>query len=316
MAVVGVEEIGDPLTVSALSKKSLCDYVVNVATGCLHGCSFCYVPSTPVVRMRGKTLETRGVENPQLDWGNYLFIREDLPEVLERSLNGKRTWKATPAGQGVVLLCSGTDPYQNLRVANVTRAAIAILLKHKKRIRILTRSPLWTRDLDLLSHPDITIGMSIPHGDDALSRQIERNAPPPSVRLKAMQAGQNAGCRLFVAMAPTPPMINIDGFKHHLERLMQFDPEVIFWEPINGRGSNGERMKLAGLTWVSEIMSRKAWAENFLRQWRDLMEAAMSLGCADHIHVWTDPDLKGFVAQEQIEAWWYRPTPEKWRSVA
>ena len=35
------------LSESALSDHGVCDYVVNVATGCRHGCAFCYVPSTP-----------------------------------------------------------------------------------------------------------------------------------------------------------------------------------------------------------------------------------------------------------------------------
>ncbi|MFB6198381.1 MAG: radical SAM protein, partial [Halobacteriaceae archaeon] len=40
------------LSESKLHKKSLCDYVINVATGCRHGCKFCYVPSTPAVDSR------------------------------------------------------------------------------------------------------------------------------------------------------------------------------------------------------------------------------------------------------------------------
>jgi len=66
--ITGTETIVNPLQKSALNKKSLCDYVVNIASGCLHGCTFCYVPSTPSIRTQQKRLHQKGVDNPQLDW--------------------------------------------------------------------------------------------------------------------------------------------------------------------------------------------------------------------------------------------------------
>jgi DNA repair photolyase len=106
-------------------------------------------------------------------------------------------------GKGVVLLCSGTDPYQNKQTAGITRSVVEILLKYNKRVRILTRSPLWVEDLDILNHKDVTVGMSLPYLDDELSRQIEPFAPPPSVRYKALLEGAAKNCRLYVAIAPT-----------------------------------------------------------------------------------------------------------------
>lgn len=313
MAVVGVETIAQPLTESGLSKKGLCDYVVNVASGCLHGCKFCYVPSTPMIRMRQAHLKERGVDDPQMDWGSYLFIRDDLPEALERSLSSNRKWKQSEAGKGVVMLCSGTDPYQNSRVARVTRQAVQVLLKHNKRVRILTRSPLWLRDLDILVHPNVTVGMSIPHLDDELSRQIEPGAPRPSDRLKAMKLGHEAGCRLYVAMAPTPPMLEVAHFINILWQFEEFKPEVIFWEPINGRGTNGKRMLAAGLDWAKEIQSTDQWANNFLRQWMHVVCAAEVVHCFDRLHVWADKGLTPF-CEENVEEWFYKPTPEQWSS--
>jgi DNA repair photolyase len=312
---IASESIKNPLTRSGLDKKSLCDYVVNIATGCLHSCNFCYVPSTPTVRMRGQELRDRGVEDPQMNWGEYLFIRENLPESLERQLKSQRTWVNSASGRGVVMLCSTTDPYQNSQCAKVTRAAVKILLQHNKRVRILTRSPLWVKDLDILTHPNVTVGMSIPHADDVLSRRIEPGAPLPEDRLKAMKVGFKAGCRLYVAMAPTPPMMGYREFYRHLETLMQFEPEVIFFEPVNARGSNGKPMAAAGLEWAKDVMEKTSWASNFLRQWACLEAAAKDLddlGCSDRLHIWTDSGLSGHLPQDEIEKWWYKPTPEKW----
>ncbi|MGB3691482.1 MAG: radical SAM protein [Spirulinaceae cyanobacterium] len=314
MIIQGTEEIVNPLQKSNLNKKGLCDYVINVATGCLHGCSFCYVPATPVIRTNQKKLKEKGVNNPQLEWGKYLFVREEIPEKLEKILAIKKEkyWQDTPSGKGVVLLCSGTDPYQNQATANITRQVVEVLIKYNKRVRILTRSPLWVKDIDILNHPNVTIGMSLPYLDDELSRKIEPQAPPTTARYQALLQGHQAGCRLYVAVAPTPPSMKHDDFKVHLEKIMEVDPEIIFWEPINARGTNGKRMLAAGLDFAESIMTRKSWAECFIRQWQYLESAALELGCSHKLHIWVDPALKGYVEEEKLNSWFYRQTVENW----
>lgn len=310
--IKGVEKIVNPLQQSELNKKGLCDYVINVASGCLHGCSFCYVPSTPAIRARATQLKAKGVDDPQMDWGQYLFVREEIPELLEKALSHKRSWRETPEGKGVVLLCSGTDPYQNKQTASVTRSTVEILLKYNRRVRILTRSPLWLEDLDILNHPNVTVGMSLPYLNDELSRKIEPFAPPPSVRYKALLQGKKENCRLYVAIAPTPPTMVLSDFKTHLEKIMHINPEVIFWEPINARGSNGKRMVAAGLDFAESVMTKQSWAECFTRQWEYIEAAATDLGCLDKLHIWVDPGLKSYVDSDKLNHWLYRPTVEEW----
>jgi DNA repair photolyase len=313
--VKGTEKIINPLQESALNKKGLCDYVVNVASGCLHGCTFCYVPATPAIRTRQAQLREKGVSNPQMQWGEYLFVREEIPEKLENILSRKKSWRKTLEGRGVVLLCSGTDPYQNKQIANVTCGAVQVLSKYNKRIRILTRSPLWVNDLDVLKRDNVIVGMSLPYLNDELSRKIEPHAPLPSERYKALVIGHEAGCRLYVAMAPTPPTMTLDDFKKDLEKIMRVNPEVIFWEPINARGTNGKRMLAAGLEFTSSIMSKKSWAECFKRQWEEIETAAQEIGCLDRLHIWPDPELRGHIDDVKLDDWLYKPTVEKWDNL-
>lgn len=310
--IKGNEKVVNPLQVSELNKKGLCDYVINIASGCLHGCTFCYVPSTPAIRVKQSELREKGVNDPQMDWGNYLFIREEIPEQLDKILSRKKAWRTTKEGKGVVLLCSGTDPYQNKQTAVLTRQVVEILLDYNKRVRILTRSPLWLDDLDILCHENVTVGMSLPYLDDELSRKIEPSSPPPTSRYQALLKGAASNCRLYVAIAPTPPYMQKDDFKQHLEKTMRFNPEVIFWEPINARGSNGKRMLEAGLDFVEDVMTKKLWAECFTRQWRDIELAAREVGCLNKLHIWVDPQLRGFVEDKELDKWLYKPTPEKW----
>jgi DNA repair photolyase len=311
--VIGSEPIVNPLQKSALNKKSLCDYVINIASGCLHGCTFCYVPSTPAIRTRQSNLISYGVEDPQMEWGKYLFIREEIPAKLHEKLSRQRLSYETSSGKGVVLLCSGTDPYQNKEVAEITRETIKVLLNHDKKVRILTRSPLWMKDLDILVHPNVTVGMSIPYLDDKLSRQIEPNAPAPSVRIKALHKGKEAGCRIYIAMAPTHPNMNYLEFKKYLQVFKKIDPEVIFWEPINARGTNGRRMLEAGLIFASSIMDHKSWANCFINQWNIIEKVAEDLDMLDLIHIWPDRELASFIEKSILEYWWYKPTAEKWQ---
>lgn len=313
MAIVkGKESVVSPLQRSALNKKGLCDYVVNVASGCLHGCTFCYVPSTPVIRARPTYFKEQGIEDPQMEWGKYLLVREEIPEKLDLQLSRKRTWHQTASGKGVVLLCSGTDPYQNKEIARITREAIKVLIKHGKRVRVLTRSPLWLNDLDILTHPNVIVGMSVPFLDASLSRQIEPHAPIPEDRLAALIEGSKQGCRTYIAIAPTPPMMGMESFLDHLEALVSANPEVIFWEPINARGSNGKRMLLAGLDFAAQVMSKDSWASCFIKQWGDIELAAKRVGCIDRLHIWPDRELSGYVEEDRLNHWWYRPTVENW----
>ncbi len=90
VVVKGTEKVVNPLQQSQLNKKGLCDYVINIASGCLHGCTFCYVPSTPAIRARQSQLKNKGVDDPQMDWGQYLFVRQDIPEKLEKILSRKK----------------------------------------------------------------------------------------------------------------------------------------------------------------------------------------------------------------------------------
>lgn len=310
--IIGEETIKSPLQKSGLNKKGLCDYVINPALGCTHGCGFCYVPSTPGVRFKSKWLDDQGVDNPQLDWGKYLFVRNIIPN-LEKQLSKSKIWETTPSGKGVVLFSSTTDPFQNKRVAQITVEAVKILIKHKKRIRILTRSPIWTNYLDTLVHPNVTVGMSLPTLDDQLSRKLEPKAPFPRHRYQALQKGYEAGCRLFVAVAPTAPSMNQEDFIRHLEAIAKLEPEVIFWEAINVRGQNVQRLRQAGLEDIAEKLATKdGWANNFMQQWGYFENAVYTLGLQDKQHPWPDTALKSYVSEEALNKWFYKPTPEKW----
>lgn len=169
--VVNTDPTEAVLSESRLHKKSLCDYVINVATGCRHGCKFCYVPTTPAIESRCEMLDNRAeVTDVQQEWGKYLLYRDDLPERLRTALETMDDWKYTDRGRGVVMLSSGTDCYQDRRAAQITRGCIQELIAHDRPVRVLTRSPAMVRDIELFKEAGelITVGSSIPSLDDDL----------------------------------------------------------------------------------------------------------------------------------------------------
>lgn len=304
----GVSQTTDPtkaiLSESGLYHKNLCNYVINVATGCTHGCKFCYVPSTPNIKARGKMLENRvGVENGQKEWGSYLLYRDDLPERLGRLLKRKRTWKNENGGRGVVMISSGTDCYQDRRAAQITRGCVIELVNHNKPVRILTRSPAVVRDLDVFKAADglVTVGSSIPCLDDEKVRAIEPGAPAPSARLRALQQISDAGVPVYVSMSPTYPGMEEEDIRELLKKFKSLDPDVIFHEPINPRGANFEMTIQAaheagqhdlGIE-LEALRKRDNWVKYSVEHLEWVREIGEELNLP--IHRWPDKELLKYI---------------------
>lgn len=289
---------------SYLHTKSLCDHVINVATGCRHGCEFCYVPTTPAIDSRDDMLaEQAEVDDPQSDWGSYLLYRDDLPERLANVLEERdpSDRKQTDRGRGVVMLSSGTDCYQDRRTAQITRGAVAELIKHDIPVRILTRSPAVVRDTDLFKKAGnrITVGSSIPSFDTPLVRAIEPNAPPPMQRWEALDRLQKAGIPVFVSMSPTYPTMGEEEFHEILSFFRALGEIVVFHEPINPRGANFQQCldaaEKAGYDEVVDELQKmqenhQYWVEYALEQINTVQKVATRFEGL-RIHSWPDKEL-------------------------
>ncbi|MCU4744291.1 radical SAM protein [Natronoglomus mannanivorans] len=289
---------------SHLHTKSLCDHVINVATGCRHGCEFCYVPTTPAIDNRDRMLADQAdVADPQADWGSYLLYRDDLPERLGRVLEDRdpSERKQTERGRGVVMLSSGTDCYQDRRAAQITRGVVSELVTHKIPVRILTRSPAVVRDIDLfkIAGDRITVGSSIPSFETPLVKAIEPNAPPPFKRWEALDQLQKAGVPVFVSMSPTYPTMDKDDFHELLSYFRALGEIVVFHEPINPRGSNFQQClkaaSSAGYEDVTEELRRirddhQYWVKYALEQLNMVQQVATRFDGLK-VHSWPDDEL-------------------------
>ena len=137
-----------------LTKSGITDYCINAYMGCSFGCSYCYAQL--IIRKF----------HPGQVWGSYLDIKTNAPELLEKEIK--------KAKRGTVMLSSVTDPYQPMeKKYELTKKCLEILLQHDFPITILTRSPLVTRDIELLKKfRECTVGVSITTNDDKMAETI------------------------------------------------------------------------------------------------------------------------------------------------
>lgn len=312
------------LSESGLNSKHLCDYVVNVATGCRHGCKFCYVPSTPNIRTRPDMLEKElDVQNSQQEWGNYVLYRDNLGEKLDDHVARKRTWRVTRRGRGVVGVSFSTDCYMDGRAGKITRDVVKALTNHEKYTRVLTRNPILAlQDLDAFQEGNdyVTIGSSIPSLDQDQVGAIEPRAPAPEHRLRGLKEFNESGVQTFVSMSPTYPTQSREDLREQLKRIQECDPAVIFHEPINPRGANfGMTIKAArnaGQERLADelrrLKERNQWVAYSLNHLRWVQEIGMEMDLP--IHLWPDKQLIQHVEGETavwLQSWRDRQSPEE-----
>lgn len=312
------------LSESGLNSKHLCDYVVNVATGCRHGCKFCYVPSTPNIRTRPNMLkEEADVENGQKEWGSYVLYRDGLGERLDQHVGRKRTWRKTRRGRGVVGVSFSTDCYMDGRAGKITRNVVQALTNHEKYTRVLTRNPILAlQDIDVFKDGGkyVTIGSSIPSMDANQVASIESNAPAPEHRLRGLKEFNEHGVQTFVSMSPTYPTQDKSDLRKQLQQVAECNPAVVFHEPINPRGGNFEMTvqaaRDAGEDELAEELARlrnqEQWVEYATNHLRWVQEIGEELGLP--VHLWPDKQLIKNVSDEEavwLQSWRDRQSPEK-----
>jgi DNA repair photolyase len=111
---------------------------------------------------------------------------------------------------------TATDPYQPAeRRYRITRALLAVLADVPGlTVGIITKSPLVTRDIDVLrrlaDRSRLTIHLSLITVDAALARRLEPRSPTPAARLRALARLREAGLDAGVYCMPVLPGIT-DG---------------------------------------------------------------------------------------------------------
>jgi DNA repair photolyase len=190
---------------------------INPYIGCEFGCTYCYARDTHRYAM-----ERSGVApEPLPAWEAFerrILVKTGVADVLARTLDPARL------GEHSLVIGTATDPYQPAeRRFRLTRRVLEVLLQHRDlRIGIITKSPLVTRDLDLLqqlsARHEVTVNISLATLDRRLARRLELRSPVPSARIRALDRLTAGGVHAGLLVAPILPGITDD--RQGLDRLM------------------------------------------------------------------------------------------------
>jgi DNA repair photolyase len=150
---------------------------------------------------------------PWLAFERQIFVKENAAEVLRRTLrHGSDKHLNLLKGEGIGI-GTATDPYQPAeRRFRITRGILEVLAEHEGlTLWIVTKSPLVTRDVDLLRriqrHNDISVHISLITVDRDLARRIEPRAPTPEARLRALARLRENGIEAGINVMPVLPGI-------------------------------------------------------------------------------------------------------------
>ena len=145
---------------------------VNLYTGCLYGCKYCYAPG--VCHKKRSTFHS---------------IAEPRKDILERLEDDCKKMKGDPRD---ILLCFTSDPYQP--ITDVTREALLILEKYEMRANILTKGGMRaSRDFDLLARNEWKFGTTLLFWSGGPQNQWEPFSPSISNRYQAISLAQSRG---------------------------------------------------------------------------------------------------------------------------
>jgi DNA repair photolyase len=195
---------------------------INPYVGCAFGCAYCYaryahryviersVTAHPEQRVLRDAFETLP---PWLAFERQIFVKENAAEVLRRTLrHGSDKHLNLLRGEGIGI-GTATDPYQPAeRRFRITRSILEVLAEHEGLSAwIITKSPLVTRDIDVLRriarHNRISVHISLISIDRELARRMEPRAPTPDARLRALARLRESGIEAGINVMPVLPGI-------------------------------------------------------------------------------------------------------------
>lgn len=208
---------------------------INPYTGCAIGCAYCYARYAHRYTVERVTASAGDVSlrneladlPPWLAFERRIFVKRNAAGALRLQLRNLHRlpakWKSLR--ELGVSIGTATDPYQPAeRRYRITRSLLEVLADYTDiPVSVVTKSPLVTRDIDLLKRiaecAEVVVHMSLITTDRELARRLEPRAPTPEARLRAVERLRNAGIDAGFFIMPVLPGIT-DGHEA-LDLLVQ-----------------------------------------------------------------------------------------------
>jgi DNA repair photolyase len=193
---------------------------INPYVGCAFGCAYCYARYAH--RYTAERLATAADHGdadalptdelpPWLAFERRIMVKREAPELVRRALARPGTLEALR--RETVVIGTATDPYQPAeRRFRITRDVLEVLAEQTGiRVAIISKSPLVTRDVDVLRRINersrLTVHISLITVDREIARILEPRAPTPEARLRAIARLRANGIEVGVNCMPVLPGI-------------------------------------------------------------------------------------------------------------
>jgi len=208
-------------------------HTLNPYAGCAYGGALCGLPCYA----QHNSWTTRG-----RDWGGFLDVKVNAPEVYRERYEAERRWAAARGGLRIYM-SSVTDPYvPQERRYRITRALLAGMIERPPDRLVLqthTPHPLW--DIDLLAGlrragTGLCVNISIETDREDLGPGFPPHATRVADRIEALATLRAAGIPCAAVVAPLLPLDDAASFAR---RLGEAADHVILDHFLLGDGSPG-----------------------------------------------------------------------------
>jgi DNA repair photolyase len=217
---------------------------LNPYSGCVFACKYCYVREMPIQKFK------------EIPWGEWVDIKTNAAEHYRYEVSNLRR-KNKPVH---IFMSSSTDPYQPIeRKAAVTRRVLEEMIEAPPDLlQIQTRSPLITRDLDLLStlkdKCEVLVSMTIETDREDVKRIFAPYAPGIKQRLIALREVHGAGVSTQASISPVLP------FTPDFPKVLEGIADRIWIDTLHiGDGSMGKRSERLGMHRLFEEHDLSKW---------------------------------------------------------
>lgn len=218
-------------------------HTLNPYAGCAFACSYCYVREMPVAKFRSEP------------WGTWVDVKQSAAALLEKELA-----RAKRQGPVTIFMSSSTDPYQPTEYrAELTRSLLAVMAAGDAPdfVLVQTRSPLVTRDIDLLRQlgSRVRVSLTVETDLEAVRKAFTPAAPPLAARLRALASLVQAGVPAQACVAPVLP-----GSERFAATLAATGVTRLCVDDFfMGDGSHGRRTERLGIRRIYESLGMETW---------------------------------------------------------
>jgi DNA repair photolyase len=162
-------------------------FTVNCYRGCIHACTYCFARQYHEYLGYGAGT----------DFETKIVVKPNAPTLLREEL------KHTRQKINHIDFSFATDPYLPLEASyELTRKCLEVCAEFRMPVGVITKSPLITRDIDVLQKLDATVFFSIPFATTEKSNPFEPYTPIPDARFRAMKTLTDAGIKVGIGIAP------------------------------------------------------------------------------------------------------------------